>query len=137
MKGITEAVEQPKDFQYYFDLAGEICRRVEHKKHLSDDEIIILSVVASQLVLAKYVEPGERDSDATLNKILGLLDQDDLNAAIMSKMTTMLSDYAPQSRTREDAPSGKMVEKLGIEDPDEPAPDLDPNVARKEIRSLR
>jgi hypothetical protein len=122
MKGVTEIVEK-QDFQYYIDLAGEICRRVENKAHLSDDEIIILSVVASQLVLAKYIEPGERDSDATLNKILGLLDHEALNDAVTSKMITMLSDYAPQSRTRADAPSGKMVDTLGIEDPDEPAGD--------------
>jgi len=126
MSGFSEAVERPKDFQYYCDLAGEICRRVEHKAHLSDDEIIILSVVASQLVLAKYVEPGKRDSDETLDRILGLLDHDDLNAAITSKMITMLSDYAPQSRIRDNAPSGKMIQKLGIEDLEEPVRDPDP-----------
>lgn len=125
------AVEQRDDFQYYIDLAGEICRRVEHKDHLSDDEIIILSVVASQLVLAKYIEPGERDSDEVLNRILGLLDRDELNAAVTSKMITMLSDYAPQSRTRSDAPGGELVQNLGIEDPEEPAADPDSEVVRQ------
>lgn len=136
MKGVTEFVEK-QDFQYYIDLAGEICRRVENEAHLSDDEIIILSLVASQLVLAKYIEPGDRGSDDVLNKILSLLDRDELNEAVTSKMITMLSEYAPQSRTREDAPSGKFVEMLGIEDEEEPAPDPDPNEARKEISPLR
>ncbi|HRF07514.1 MAG TPA: hypothetical protein PL193_02550 [Xanthobacteraceae bacterium] len=134
-KSITEVVEK-ENFQYYIDLAGEICRRVESKAHLSDDEIIVLSLVASQLVLAKYIEPGERDSDEVLNKIFGLLDRDELNAAVESKMITMLSDYAPQSRTRDDAPSGKMVQSLGIEDPDEPAPDPDPAENRRTIKSV-
>ncbi|HRF07914.1 MAG TPA: hypothetical protein PL193_04620 [Xanthobacteraceae bacterium] len=118
------------------DLAGEICRRVETKAHLSDDEIIVLSLVASQLVLAKYIEPGERDSDEVLNKILGILDRDELNEAVESKMITMLSDYASQSRTREDASSGKMVQQLGIEDPEEPVPDPKPVQIRKEIKSI-
>jgi hypothetical protein len=135
IKGVTEIVEK-QDFQYYIDLAGEICRRVESKEHLSDDEIIVLSLVASQLVLAKYIEPGERDSDEVLNKILGLLDRDELNEAVQSKMITMLSDYAPQSRTREDAPSGKLVQQLGIEDPEEPAPDPDPAFTRKSIKTV-
>ena len=132
-KGVTEVVEK-QDFRYYVDLAGEICRRVESKAHLSDDEIIVLSLVASQLVLAKYIEPGERDSDEVLNKILGLLDRDELNEAVESKMITMLSDYAPQSRTREDAPSGKMVQQLGIDDPDEPAPDPNPVDVRHKFK---
>lgn len=133
--GVSEAVEK-QDFQYYVDLAGEICRRVENKAHLSDDEIVVLSLVASQLVLAKYIEPGERDSDEVLNKILGLLDRDELNEAVKSKMITMLSDYAPQSRTREDAPSGKLVQSLGIEDPEEPAKDPDPIQIRSAMKSV-
>jgi hypothetical protein len=136
MKGVTAAVEQPNDFQYYIDLAGEICRRVENKAHLSDDEIIILSLVASQLVLAKYIEPGERDSDAVLNKILGLLDRNELNDAVQSKMITMLSHYAPQSRTRLEAPGGEIVRSLGIDDPEEPAPDPLPADSRKSIKAV-
>lgn len=136
MKGVTAKVAEA-DFQYYCDLAGEICRRAESKEHLSDDEIIILSVVASQLVLAKYVEPGDRDSDGILNSILGLLDHKELNNAIQSKMVTMLSDYSPQSRIREDAPSGKILEGLGVcEDPEEPAPDPVPAEIRKFIRPV-
>lgn len=134
-KGVTEVIEK-QDFQYYVDLAGEICRRVESKAHLSDDEIIVLSLVASQLVLAKYIEPGERDSDAVLSNILGLLDRDELNGAVQSKMITMLSDYAPQSRTRKDAPSGKLVQSLGIEEAEEPANDPDPVQIRSAMRSV-
>jgi len=134
VKGVSK-VAQKQDFQYYIDLAGEICRRVENKAHLSDDEIIILSVVASQLVLAKYIEPGDRDSDLVLSKILGLLDRDEVNEAVTSKMITMLSDYAPQSRTREDAPSGQMVKQLGLDDPEEPARDPDPLGARKNFKT--
>jgi len=129
--------EETYDFQYFLDLSGEICRRVQHKDHLSDDEIIILSLAAAQMTLAKYIEPGERDSDVILDHILRLLDHDDLNKAILSKMVVMLSSYAPQSRTREDAPSGKMVEQLGVySDPEEPAPDPDPITARNALKSI-
>jgi len=133
VKGVTKLAEE-NDFQYYIDLAGEISRRVEHKAHLSDDEIIVLSLVASQLVLAKYMEPGERNSDAVLNRILELLDYDALNEAVQSKMITMLSEYAPQSRTRLEAPSGSIVQNLGIEDSEEPGPDPDPVKTRRSIR---
>jgi hypothetical protein len=136
ISGVSEAAEK-HDFQYYVDLAAEICRRVENKAHLSDDEIIILSIVASQLVLAKYMEPGDRDSDDVLNKILSLLDRGELNDALMSKMVTMLSDYAPQSRTRNDAPSGQIVKQLGIEDVEEPAADPDPRGARQHIKEAK
>jgi hypothetical protein len=136
VKGVTKLVEE-NDFQYYIDLAGEISRRGEHKAHLSDDEMIVLSLVASQLVLAKYIQPGERNSDTVLNRILELLDYQALNEAVQSKMITMLSEYAPQSRTRPEAPSGKIVQNLGIEDSEEPAPDPDPLEARSSFRVSR
>lgn len=31
------------DFEYYYDQAREICRRVRQKAHLTDDEIIVLA----------------------------------------------------------------------------------------------
>ena len=55
--------ENPYDIEHYYDLAREIVRRVRHRSHLSDDEIIVLAVVAAQISLARYVEP-HRNLDA-------------------------------------------------------------------------
>jgi hypothetical protein len=109
-----------RDFDYYYDQAREICRRVRDKAHLTDDEIIVLALVAAQLALAKYVVPGERESAATLNQIMSVLDHGDVNAVIASKMDRLLE--GPRTSAREDAPSGAIVEKLGVcKDSDEPA----------------
>ncbi len=109
-----------KDFDYYYDQAREICRRVRNKKHLTDDEIIILAVVAAQLALAKYIEPGERNADETLNHILSVLDRNEVNAAISSKMDKLLE--GPRGAAREDAPGGATIGELAsCKDPDEPS----------------
>lgn len=79
-----ELAPDPKDFGYYYDQAREICRRVKDKAHLTDDEIIVLAVVASQLALAKFVEPGERDSDATLNEIMTYLDHNEQRGKVVT-----------------------------------------------------
>src|SRR5215213_7014046 len=115
-----ELAPDPKDFDYYYDRAREICRRVQKKAHLTDDEIIVLAVVASQLALAKYVEPGERDSDATLNQIISVLDHQEIVAAISSKMDRLLEGQ--RGPAREDAPSGKDMKVLDVcKDQDEPS----------------
>jgi hypothetical protein len=113
-----ELAPDPKEFGFYYDQAREICRRVKDRAHLTDDEIIILAVVAAQLALAKYVEPGERDSDATLNLIMTYLDHNEVIAAISSKMDRLLEGQ--RGPMRENAPS---LNKLSIDlsDPEEPA----------------
>jgi len=59
-----------------------------------------------------------------------------VNNAIQSKMVTMLSDYAPQSRVGE-APSGEVIEKLSISfDPKEPATDPAPAEIRKFVQPV-
>ena len=114
----SEPVE--RDFEYYYDQAREICRRVRNKAHLTDDEIIVLALVAAQLALAKYVVPGERDADQTLDAIMAVLDHGDVNAAIQSKMDRLLE--GPRGSVREDAPSGAMLRQLEVcTDPEEPS----------------
>lgn len=113
-----ELAPDPKDFGFYYDQAREICRRVKDKAHLTDDEIIVLAVVASQLALAKFVEPGERDTDATLNEIMTYLDHNEVIAAISSKMDRLLEGQ--RGPMREDAPSLKKL-SIDLKDPDEPA----------------
>jgi hypothetical protein len=115
-----ELAPKPGEFDYYYEQAREICRRVKNRAHLTDDEIIVLAVVASQLALAKFVEPGERDSDATLNEIMGYLNHNEINAAISSKMDRLLEGQ--RGPAREDAPSGQDMKLLDLcKDTDEPA----------------
>ena len=83
--------EDPADFPHYFDRAREICRRVKSRADMSEDELIVLAVVASQLALAKYVQSRPQDADATLDAILDILDRGDVVQAVSDKMTRLLS----------------------------------------------
>ncbi len=96
----------------YFDQVREICRRVQNKSHLTNDEILVLALSASLLALAPYVEPGNnRDPEGTLDKILGILDHTDVVAALQSKMDLLIhSPYRGMPRL--DAPSGQMVKEI-------------------------
>lgn len=90
--------ENPADFDRYCEQAREICRRAKDRKQVSDDELIILAVVASQLALAKYVQSSERDADTTLDAILDILDRGDVVQAMSSKMAQLLSGHAVRAR---------------------------------------
>ena len=83
--------EDPGDFPHYFARAREISRRVKDRAAMSEDELIVLAVVASQLALARYVESRAHDTDATLDAILDILDRGDVVQAVSDKMTRLLS----------------------------------------------
>jgi hypothetical protein len=112
--------ENPDTFEHYYNMAREIVRRVRHRSHLSDDEIIVLAVVAAQISLQKYVEPHRNmDADDTLNAILDILDRGEVLNAVSSKMLWLLN-HRPTARL--DAPAGKMLDDLHILiDEDEPS----------------
>jgi hypothetical protein len=112
--------EKPEEFEHYYDMAREIVRRVRHRSHLFDDEIIVLAMVAAQISLARYVEPHrDLDADDTLNAILDILDRGEVIQAVSSKMLWLLN-HRPQARL--DAPSGRMLEDFNaVTDPEEPA----------------
>ena len=112
--------ENPDDFEHYYDMAREIVRRVRHRSHLSDDEIIVLAVVAAQISLQKYVEPHRNlDADDTLNAILDILDRGEVIQAVSSKMLWLLN-HRPLARLN--APAGQMLDDLQeLLDEDEPA----------------
>lgn len=116
---VPSVPEDPAEFSQYYEMAREIVRRVRHREHLSDDEIIVLSVVASQITLARYLEPHREDRpDAVLDQILDILDRSEVVQAISSKMLWLLNN---RPKARLDAPSGKLVDQLGsLADPDEP-----------------
>ena len=112
--------EKPEDFEHYYDMAREIVRRVRHRAHLSDDEIIVLAVVAAQISLARYVEPHRAlDADETLDAILDILDRGEVVQAVASKMLWLMN-HRPQARL--DPPSGKLLDDLeSLTDEEEPA----------------
>ncbi|HWV55471.1 hypothetical protein [Pseudorhodoplanes sp.] len=101
-------------------MAREIVRRVWHRSHLSDDEIIVLAMVAAQISLARYVEPHrELDADDTLNAILDILDRGEVVQAVSSKMLWLLNHRPP---SRRDAPYGQILEDFAtLVDPEEPS----------------
>ena len=49
---------------------------------MTDAELIVRAVREAQLLLAGYLEPGHRDCEATINRLLAILDRNDLVAAI-------------------------------------------------------
>jgi hypothetical protein len=107
---LSNVPENPEEFEHYYDMAREIVRRVRYRSHLSDDEIIVLAVVAAQISLQRYVEP-HRDltADQTLDTILDILDRGEVVQAVSSKMLWLLN-HRPKARL--DAPPGKIVDDL-------------------------
>jgi hypothetical protein len=109
--------ENPADFDHYYDQAREICRRAKDRKKVSDDEIIVLAVVASQLALAKYIEPGTKDADGTLDAILDILDRGDVLAAMSGKMAELLSQHGASAEAGRD---GSALDFTSCMDQDQP-----------------
>jgi hypothetical protein len=81
------------DMMRYYDLAHEICVRVDHdKSRLTDDERITLSVVAAQAALARHLTPNDLNAEAVLNKVLRVLDHQEMIAAMTRKMHRLLEE---------------------------------------------
>jgi hypothetical protein len=49
---------------------------------LSDDELVIYAIREAQLILADYIQPGQRDSAKTINELLSVLDRNDVVEAV-------------------------------------------------------
>jgi hypothetical protein len=68
--------------------ARELVKTLEGRQlsELSDDEIILLAVTAAQAALAKYVEPGDRSCEYTIETILSILDHREVVQATLNKL---------------------------------------------------
>jgi hypothetical protein len=68
--------------------ARELVKTLEGRQlsELSDDEIILLAVTVAQAALAKYVEPGDRSCEHTIETILGILDHREVVQATLNKL---------------------------------------------------
>jgi hypothetical protein len=49
---------------------------------MTDQELLIQAVREAQLILARQVEPGDRDAKDTIDELLSVLDRSDLVAAV-------------------------------------------------------
>jgi len=49
---------------------------------LTDQEILLQAVHEVRVILGAYIEPGECDPERALNSILGVIDRDDVIAAV-------------------------------------------------------
>lgn len=100
MNAPTVTAGKATDMVRYYDLAHEICVRANHdKSRLSDDERITLSVIAAQAALMRYAEPADHDSEATLKKLLRILDHHEMLEAMTRKMQRLLEESEHRSRT--------------------------------------
>jgi hypothetical protein len=72
--------------------ARELVKTLEGRQlsELSDDEIILLAVTVAQAALAKYVEPGDRSCEHTIETILGILDHQEVVQATLNKLRRTL-----------------------------------------------
>jgi hypothetical protein len=111
--------ENPADFDHYYDRAREICRRAKDRAQVSDDELIVLAVVASQLALRKYAQPDGEDADGTLDAMLDILDRGDVLQAMSGKMAQLLSSRAGLTRGDARKASAELDFASGA-DPQEP-----------------
>lgn len=49
---------------------------------MTDQEIVLQAVHEVRVILGAYIEPGPRDCDRALNSILGVMDRNDVIAAV-------------------------------------------------------
>ena len=91
MNAPSVAYEKPLNTVAYYDLAHEICARVDNDgRKLTDDERIVISVIAAQAALAKYVEPGDHTAGTVLKKLLRILEHREMIGAMTRKMHRLL-----------------------------------------------
>jgi hypothetical protein len=74
--------------EYFTPEALELCRSLKGRQ-ASDDEILMLALTAAQAALLKHAEPGNRDTEETLNTILGVLDHDTIVQAELRKLHSL------------------------------------------------
>jgi hypothetical protein len=49
---------------------------------MTDKELLIHAVREAQLILARHIEPGDRDGEQTINKLLSVLNRSELFEAV-------------------------------------------------------
>ena len=49
---------------------------------MTDSEKILVAVREAKLLLASYVEPGDRDCERTIDELLSILDRNDIVEAV-------------------------------------------------------
>jgi hypothetical protein len=79
--------------KYFTPDALALVRSLENKKasDLSDDETLMLALIAAQAALAKYIHPGHRSAERTLDTILSVLDNRQVVCASLHKAQELLS----------------------------------------------
>ena len=45
---------------------------------MNDQQRVVYAVREAQLILARFIEPGPRDPDKTINELLAVLDRNDV-----------------------------------------------------------
>jgi hypothetical protein len=73
---------------YFTPASRALCCRAKHKSELTDDETLMLALAAAQAALARYFHPGSRSAEEALEAIGGILDHEDVVAALKRKLRT-------------------------------------------------
>jgi hypothetical protein len=78
--------------QYFLPEAVELMKRVSGKQRLTDDEILLLVITAVQAIRAYYVEPENNAAKGVFDKLLQILDHEEVVRAEYNKLNTMFRD---------------------------------------------
>lgn len=87
---IADALTQAVDADYLLPEARDLLRRVAPGAEFTDDEILVLALAAAQAALAKHVEPGHADAEATLKIILEVLHHRDVVQVQLRRLHTLI-----------------------------------------------
>src|SRR3954469_8277886 len=86
----------------YRRLANLVLVHAKSANALTDDEILVLSVLASQAAVWRHLDPHNTETDDLMTDLLAILDDYQFNLAMQTKMEAMLDNKRPKPRP--DAP---------------------------------
>src|SRR3954466_16189992 len=94
----------------YRRLANLVLLHAKTSAALTDDEIIVLSVLASQAAIWRHIDPDNVEADDLMTELLAILDDYQVNLSMQSKMEAMLDGERPKPRP--DAPRPEDMPEL-------------------------
>jgi hypothetical protein len=122
-------VRNRDDSATYRRLANLVLLHAKSRAALTDDEIIVLSMIASQAALWRHLDPDNDDVDDVMTELLAILDDYHLNLALERKMARMVDGEEtaavdPSAPRPEDMPEITVKWPRDLAEADD-APDLE------------
>jgi hypothetical protein len=88
----TTPLSPEHDYDWWFDPElAQLYKKTRDKSDLSAEEVLLLALTAGQAALARYIEPGDRNAEETINKIMDALDHQTVVAVTRAKARELLA----------------------------------------------